>query len=225
MQEWKLTEQERGIHVIEFGLKSIEDEFRVLCTSDVHIDSTLCRRDALKRDMDEALAIGAPVIDNGDFFDAMQGKYDRRSSKDELRPELLGSESPYLQAMVEDGVEFMRPYKDILATRAIGNHEDAIRQNCEWDVSQEFVSRMRREGAGSIALGGYHGWVVFRVATSCTQGRRIRMKYHHGWGGGGPVTHGVIQSARMSDWVGNADRVRHLAVLGKNFFELRYFLT
>lgn len=192
---------------MEFDLLSVKDEFKVLCMADAHIDSTMCERALLKRDLEEARDINAPVIDFGDFFDAMQGKYDRRSSKDELRPDLLGSEVPYLQAMVEDGVEFMRPYKDILTVRGIGNHEDAIRQNCEWDVGQEFVTRLRGEGAGNIYLGGYHGWVVFRVGVTSTQSRVKTLKYHHGWGGGGPVTHGVIQSARMSDWVGDADLV------------------
>lgn len=213
MQTWKITEQERAVHVIEFPLTRVGDEFRALAVSDTHLDSTLCRREAVKRDMDEALEIGAPVIDAGDFFDAMQGKYDSRSASEELMPELLharepdGTPMPYLKAMVMDGVDFMRPYAHILTVRGVGNHEDAIRQHRQWDVAQEFVSQMRSSdgpAARNIHLGGYHGWVVFRIKLSKTQAQAKILKYHHGWGGGGPVTRGVIQSARMSDWLGGS---------------------
>jgi hypothetical protein len=34
-----------------------------------------------------------------------------------------------------------------------------------------------------------------------------RIKYHHGFGGGGPVTKGVIQFNRMKTWVEGADMI------------------
>jgi len=62
-------------------------EFWCLLTTDRHWDNPDSDHDMQKRHMDEAVERGSPIICNGDFFCAMQGKYDKRASKDKLRPE------------------------------------------------------------------------------------------------------------------------------------------
>ena len=56
-------------------------------TSDLHIDSVYCNRDALMSDLEEAKKRNAIVFLLGDVFDAMQGRFDPRRSLDELRQE------------------------------------------------------------------------------------------------------------------------------------------
>jgi len=44
----------------------------------------------------------------GDWFDAMQGKFDPRRNMDELRPEYRTEK--YFDVVVESSAEFLKPY-------------------------------------------------------------------------------------------------------------------
>ena len=61
----------------------------------------------------------------------MQGKYDPRSSKDDLRPEHQGSN--YLDSLVNTAADFFEPYAKNLIMIARGNHEAAILKRQETD--------------------------------------------------------------------------------------------
>ncbi|NBW22393.1 MAG: hypothetical protein EBR82_82030, partial [Caulobacteraceae bacterium] len=89
--------------------------------SDLHWDNPKCDRALLKKDLDEAVERNALIIVNGDFFCLMQGKGDPRRSKDDIRPE--HNKGNYLQAVVEDAVDWFSPYKNNLALIGYGNHE------------------------------------------------------------------------------------------------------
>jgi UDP-2,3-diacylglucosamine pyrophosphatase LpxH len=51
---------------------------RFLLISDVHWDAIDCDRRLLKKHLDEAVATDSMVLINGDLFDLMQGRNDRR---------------------------------------------------------------------------------------------------------------------------------------------------
>ena len=61
----------------------------VMLRSDAHHDSKLCDRSAELRHLKLAQERNALIVDAGDTFDLMQGRYDPRRSYDEIRPELL----------------------------------------------------------------------------------------------------------------------------------------
>lgn len=98
------------------------------------------------------------------------------------------------------------PYADLLTVRGQGNHETAIVKRHETHLTDRLVDRLKSKGASSIALGGYSGFVIFMVSL---QGRRfpVKMHYHHGYGGGGPVTRGTIQTNRWAVYLADADIV------------------
>ena len=58
-----------------------------LLTSDEHYDNKKCDRKALKKHLDQAKANDWGWISFGDFYDCMGGKWDKRSSKKDIRPE------------------------------------------------------------------------------------------------------------------------------------------
>ena len=110
---WKWDEISRNVHVATFTARNIEHDGWVLLVSDVHWDNPKCDRKKLKRDFDEAVKRDALILSNGDFFCAMQGKYDRRSSKKDLRPEHQSNN--YLDALVETGAGHKELIVDIVA--------------------------------------------------------------------------------------------------------------
>lgn len=193
----------RNVHTLHIELPRVGDEQFILLQSDVHFDNPHCRLDLLKEHLEEAKARNAPVMDAGDFFCAMQGKYDPRSSKNDIRPEHMRGD--YLDALVKTGAEFMEPYRHLLTLRAHGNHETSILKRQETDLTERFTERMKAGGATSIHSGKFSGWVRILVSYQGTRRKSFDLWYHHGYGGGGPVTRGVIQTARVGVYVGEAD--------------------
>lgn len=180
----------------------------VLLSSDRHHDNPKCRQDLELRHLEEAKARNAPVIDCGDLFCAMQGKYDKRSSKDAVRPEHQNGR--YLDSLVDTAAEFYGPYAKQFVVIGQGNHETGIRKNHEISLTDRLVDRLNRDYGGNVAVGGYSGWVRFQFACDINN-RAIRssmfLYYNHGYGGGGPVTKDVIQASRRAAYLPDANIV------------------
>ena len=178
---------------------------KFLLLSDIHWDNPKCRRDILKRHLDQAVKDNALIFLNGDTFCLMQGKADPRKSKADILPE--HNVYNYFDAVVEDAVEWFKPYAKNISFVGYGNHETSIIKHQEIDVIQRFCYGLNTIGGGNVQVGGYGGWVVIsfvRDARSSLKGS-YKIKYHHGYGGGGPVTKGTIQHNRFSTFTENAD--------------------
>lgn len=202
---WAVETLARNIHRITLNLDRVGATQRVLLQSDVHWDNPHCMRGLFVKHLDEALEYRAPVIDAGDFFCAMQGRFDKRSSKSDIRPEHV--QGNYLDALGDTAAEFLRPYRDILTVRGKGNHESGVYKNHETCLTTGLVGRLRAMGAPHIVTGGYSGYVVFRIIYGQTRQKPFILHYHHGAGGGGPVTRGVIQTNRQAVYIADADFV------------------
>jgi hypothetical protein len=193
----------RNVVTIRYPAVAKGFEAWVLLRSDVHHDNPHSDRRMEKRHLELAKERNAWVIDNGDLFCAMQGKYDKRASKDTVRPE--HQRSDYLDALVGTAAEFYRPYANHFAVLGRGNHETAIRGRHETDLTDRLAERLRAYGSPVVAS-GYGGWVVFRFMSNGWQ-KTIRLHHFHGSGGGGPVTRGVITTNRMAVYTPDAEIV------------------
>lgn len=203
-RSWTVTELSRNIHRFDVKFSRVGDEQRILLMSDVHWDNPHCRRDKLIEHLKQANEYDAPILDAGDFFCAMGGKWDKRSSKSDLRPE--HQTATYLDSLIDTATDFWKPYRHLLTVRGQGNHETSILKRHETNLTDRLVERLKSSGASSVCLGGYSGYVVFNVALAGRY-RPIKLHYHHGHGGGGPVTRGVIQSNRHAVYLTDADIV------------------
>lgn len=198
---WHFSEVSRNVHTIEINFNKEYSQQKILLQSDVHWDNPHTNRKLLLKHLNQAKEFNAPIIDAGDWFCAMQGKYDPRSTKNDIRPE--HNNSQYLDSLVETSAKFLEPYKHLLTVRGSGNHETSILKRHETNLTERLVERLK--ASGSIAkLGGYSGWVRFllRYATTTSSAQNsLRLWYHHGWGGGGPVTRGTIQTNRIGAYI------------------------
>jgi hypothetical protein len=177
---------------------------KVLLISDIHWDNPHCNRDLLKKHLDQALAIEADILFNGDTFCLMQGAYDPRKSKNDIRPE--HNKTNYLDAVINDAIEWFSPYAHLIKVIGYGNHETNILKRAETDVIDRFVFGLNSKNGTNVEVGGYGGWIVYQFKRSASAGMTAyKIKYMHGFGGGGPVTRGVIQFNRMSTFVEGAD--------------------
>lgn len=170
-----------------------------LLTSDWHLDNPKCDRKTLKRHLEQAKERNAKIIIFGDLFCAMQGKYDKRSNKLSLRPE--HQTDNYLDSLVDTTAEFLEPYKSHIAAISPGNHETSIQGRHETDLTGRLCQQI------NVYKIAYSGWVVFRLRCKEMRTRTINLSYHHGYGGGGPVTKDIIQTNRKAVYLPDADIV------------------
>lgn len=163
---------------------------RYLLLADVHFDSPHCNRRLLRSLLTEAQAEGAGVFCFGDFYDAMQTREDKRSNKSDLLPAYKSGD--YINRLVDDAADFLLPYAPSIVFLSTGNHETAILKHLEVDILLLLAGRL------DVAKMGYAGFVRFLFSrTEGKSGNTRRVLYfHHGAGGGGEVTKGVIQSQR-----------------------------
>jgi hypothetical protein len=180
-------------------------EWWFLLRSDVHHDNPKCDQRLEKKHLQMAADRNAGIIDGGDQFCAMQGKYDKRASKSALRPE--HQTDKYLDALVKTSAEFYEPFAHNFIVMGRGNHETAITKVHETDLTERLVERLNTSTGSAIQAGGYGGWVRFMFELRKGFRTSRRLHYFHGTGGGGPVTRGVIQTNRLAVFNPDADIV------------------
>ncbi|MEO0797155.1 MAG: hypothetical protein AAFX93_18530 [Verrucomicrobiota bacterium] len=176
-----------------------------LLNSDRHWDNPSSDQAMMKRHLEKARERNAPVLDFGDFFCAMQGKYDKRSNKSSIRPEHQNGN--YLDSLVETAVDFLNPYRDLLAFMGPGNHETSIQDRHETDLTERLVALLRSNGS-QVCKHRYSGFtrLNFRRKDGRVRGSKV-MWHTHGYGGGGPVTKDVIQASRQGVFLEGVDLV------------------
>ena len=174
----------------------------VLLQFDEHWDNPKSDNEAIKRHMQDAVDIGAPIVKGGDTFCAMQGRYDPRRSREGVRPE--HDHPNYVDRLVSGYAEFAEFAAQNIAFMGRGNHELSVLKNIETDLIERTAERLRIMGGGSICTGGIGGGILFRLGVTKTTYITLPVFYHHGHGGGGPVTKGVIQTNRRATYLPDA---------------------
>ena len=167
----------------------------ILWIGDAHMDHPSCSRETLTRHLDLALARNIPVLIGGDFLCAMQGPNDRRRTYKGIRPE--DQEEDYYSAITESAAKYLQPYREIITYIGKGNHETSVTRHAGVDMTKLLVGYLTEGGKGP-KLGGYQDWFIVRGSINGHRHGRKTMYRHHGSGGGGPVTRGVIQTNRRA---------------------------
>ena len=177
----------------------------LLLLSDVHFDSVYCERKLLKQVLDEAVEKNAVIMFNGDFFDMMQSRNDKRGTKSSLRKEYLGDN--YFDLVIDDAFNFLKPYAKNIALMADGNHETAITKNYETNPLDRLCYILRKDADSKVEHTGYQSWVNLMFESVQNSYASFNIKLHHGSGGNARVTKGVIEHNRMSSYVEGADLI------------------
>jgi len=216
MQANRIVHNHRNVQTIYFDdVKSHWSQWFFLI-SDQHHDAIDCNRKFEKEHLDLALERQAYIISAGDTFDMMQGRYDPRKSYAGMRPEYLhqmiteGNEA-YFDIVVNDAIEFYKPYAHLFTVFGRGNHDTTVENHNGISPINNLVFGLNNtiNTSHRIQAGGYGGWVKFNFATGGGKSNRtsIRLKYFHGSGGDAPVTRGMIQTNRQAVSLPDADIV------------------
>jgi hypothetical protein len=190
-----LIKHEKNIHELRVDGSS----FRMGMFSDIHWDNPKCDWNLLKHDLDYCLKNEIPIMFNGDTFCLMQGAFDFRKMKSDIRPE--HNNARYFDSIVETAVDFFLPYAHLMTVIGYGNHETSIIKRHETDIIQRFVTLLNYKAGSNVMTGGYGGWLIVnqlvKAKSNITQATKI--KYFHGSGGGGLVTKGALNLTRAME--------------------------
>jgi len=171
--------------------------FKLGMFSDIHWDNPKCDWALLKHDLDYCLKNNIPVMFNGDTFCLMQGAYDFRKVKSDIRPE--HNNARYFDSIVETAVDFFLPYANLITVIGYGNHETSIIRKHETDIIQRFVTLLNYKAGSNIMTGGYGGWFIVNQKVRANTRMATKIKYFHGNGGGGIVTKGALNLTRAME--------------------------
>ena len=182
-----------------------------LLTSDQHWDNPKSNHELQLKHLQEAKERGAGIICAGDYFCAMQGKFDKRANKASIRRE--HQTDNYLDSLVTTAADFLEPYSKNYIVIAMGNHEQSIVDRHETNLIDQLCGALNSKTKSSVKNGGFSGWVLFRFQRSgeneSHHTNAIALHYDHGYGGGGPVTGDMIQTTRRMMYLPDADIVMH----------------
>lgn len=208
MKDLSITTQttEPGVYVIRYLLSGTRARvgrcLRILNISDVHIDSLDSDRELLAKHLQQADVVKI----FGDLFDLMQSKNDKRRNYGELKEKYkVGN---YIDAVVEDAVQFFKPFAHKIVFVSVGNHETAIINHLGTNPISIFCSRLRSLGSPVIE-GSYQGFqidLISRFKTKATIARIVNA-YHHGHGTNAQKTEGALEIEGDKAKFPNADFV------------------
>lgn len=171
--------------------------FRMGMFSDIHWDNPKCDWNLLKHDLDYCFKNEIPIMFNGDTFCLMQGAYDFRKVKNDIRPE--HNNARYFDSIVETAVDFFLPYANLMTVIGYGNHETGIIKRHETDIIQRFVTLLNYKAGSNVMTGGYGGWFIVNQNVRNNTRMTTKIKYFHGSGGSQIVTRGAINLTRAME--------------------------
>ena len=202
---WTVEKLSRNVHRVTMLCDTAHQfEWWGLLSSDRHHDNAHTNQALERKHLEEITKRKGGIIDCGDFFCAMNGRWDPRADRSALRPEYQAGD--YLDALVREGVKFFQPYADRFVCIGRGNHETAIHKRHETDLIERLCAGLSN-GPVPVHSGGYGGYVLFRCITKKGGSYSFKIRYFHGSGGGAMMTHGVLDTRRHASIYPDADMV------------------
>lgn len=182
-----------------------------LLQSDLHIGAPHVDYAAIQREWSEAAEHGDRILINGDVFDAILAKDQKRYTPSVVHPKLRGR-NDMVNAAADWAVEMMAPYAHLIDVIGVGNHETQLEKWNSSDITKFLIRDLTKSLPKQyknhvIHYGGYGGFVDYRLSWGTERAtRRFLIHYFHGSGGSAPITKGMMDFARRG-WVEGVDVV------------------
>lgn len=179
--------------------------------SDLHIGGLHVDYDLIESELKRAKSIGAKILINGDVFDAIMPGDRKRYRANNLHPRMFQAGDDMIGESIRWAIEILQPYKDDIIMIGDGNHDDAVARYHHIEPVKHLVIALNGTGEPTVKYGGYHGFIHVKMPVSESTGRarwaNYVIHYHHGAGGGAPVTKGAITFSRAAMWLEGVDAI------------------
>lgn len=190
---WTISRADTNCLTLEWDVSGSGDSREILLMSDEHVDNAECHLPTLIAHHERAIEIGAPICKFGDTFCLMQGKWDKRADQNQLLPELRGNN--YLDNVESYAFSKYEKYARNIAALTKGNHCISIENRHQTSLIERLASRLRQAGS-PVLTAGVAGFVRLSFRWGSRSVASKLLCYHHGYGGGGEVTRGMIDNNR-----------------------------
>lgn len=188
---FKITEHSKCLHTVDVDCSdSHVSEFDVFHCSDIHFDSKHCKRETFLTHLEEAVERGAFICIYGDVFDLMGAKRDPRSVTGDIRPEY--TRANYLDEVVQDVYEHLKPFVNNILLISAGNHETSIVKHKETDPLRRLVFMLNEHCEHNIIEGAYAGYIIWRSTNKGGSMASWVEHFHHGYGGNAKRSKGIL---------------------------------
>lgn len=180
-------------------------ELTVALMSDLHIGSLHTDYKLIQRELDRAVAHNAVIAINGDILDAILPGDRKRYRASDLHPRMYEAGDDMVGEAINWAAEILAPYANRIIMLGDGNHDDCVSRYHHIEPVKHLCVLLKNMTGWNVNYGGYHGFLHFKLQTTCSHRAHYVMHYHHGAGGGGPVTKGVGAFHRANAWIEGAD--------------------
>ena len=116
-----------------------------LLRSDAHHDAVGSDRDLEEKHLRQALERKAYILDIGDLFDCMQGRYDKRADRSALREEY--QQGPYLDRLIDVAANRYAPFLERWLLMSPGNHETSVAKHNDTNLTERLYARLKPAAA------------------------------------------------------------------------------
>ena len=168
--------------------------------SDVHFGNVAADIKQFKKDLKEAKEREARILMIGDLFDSIYSK-DPRHTPSILIPELQGRDDP-IDFAIDLLTDILKPYADLIDGIGYGNHEESFIRYNATHPTKRLIHELELSTGAEISDLGYSGYVLYDLYKNNKKRNHFNILYHHGSGGGAPVTKGMINiNRKQTAWV------------------------
>jgi predicted phosphodiesterase len=133
----------------------------------------------------------------GDWFDVMCTYGDPRSKPQDISSRYSSKDFSYLDMVIEDSIDYLKPYAANIAMISEGNHETKIKEKHDTDPLHRLVQGLRPYNS-ELIKGNYSGFVdlyeLLHVGGTKQHGNTTTLHYHHGFGGSAPRSKGMLNT-------------------------------
>ena len=120
--------------------------------------------------------------------------------------ELNNPNDGYVNQLVDFGAKRLAPYAENIAVMGTGNHENSLLKNMDVNILKLLKSNFVAAGVKRPPLMvGYAGFIMVRFALNNTVRGVCNIYFHHGKGGGAPVSRAAITSHRRQTFISGMD--------------------
>ena len=167
--------------------------------SDIHFGSPNSDVKLFKEELKQAKERKARILIIGDLFDAIYPLGDPRYNPSSLIEELQGRDDAPLKAVMLMS-EILKPYQEHIDLISMGNHEAILLKHTGNHLIKMLLMLLNQDRQHKILYGGYTGYIGYRFKRYKAT-KILSILYHHGSGGGAPVTKGLIDvNRKQTNW-------------------------
>lgn len=148
------------------------DSIRIKPLFDIHFGNRYCDKQSFRRFLEDSDE-NTYFLGGGDMMDSIVVTDPRyQKSVDDTDSDAI------IDDQVNGLFQELEPYKDRIIGLGRGNHESTIIKKCGTDPAKRLCDKLE------CTYLGFSGMVVLKLSENGGRGRTVKIRWHHGWGGG-----------------------------------------